>query len=111
MHPKTRFARDYPGLALVTATVGALAGVAERESKLASGLSNTALQVGAALGVAIASTVAVSRSEDYLAAHEGANPLVVLTEGCPVRLRGLGGAGAEGTAQAAGAGPGDRAAN
>ena len=69
------------GLAFVTATVAALAGVAERESGLASGLSNTALQIGQALGVAIASSVAVSRSEDYLAAHEGANPLVVLTEG------------------------------
>ena len=69
------------GLAFVTATVAALAGVAEHESGLASGLSNTALQIGAALGVAIVTTVAVSRSEDYLAANEGANPLVVLTEG------------------------------
>ena len=69
------------GLAFVTATVAALAGVDERESGLASGLSNTAFQVGQALGVAIASTVAVSGSEDYLAAHDGANPLVVLTEG------------------------------
>jgi EmrB/QacA subfamily drug resistance transporter len=69
------------GLAFVTATVAALAGVAEHESGLASGLSNTALQIGAALGVAIATTVAVSRSEDYLAANEGANPLVVLNEG------------------------------
>jgi EmrB/QacA subfamily drug resistance transporter len=72
-----------PGLGaiFVTATVAALAGVAERESGLASGLSNTAFQIGAALGVAIATTVAVSRSEDYLAANEGANPLVVLNEG------------------------------
>jgi MFS family permease len=69
------------GPAFVTATVAALAGVAERESGLASGLSNTALQIGAALGVAIATTVAVSRSEDFLAANEGANPLVVLNEG------------------------------
>jgi MFS family permease len=69
------------GLAFVTATVAALAGVPERESGLASGLSNTAFQVGQALGVAIVSTVAVSRSEDYLAANEGANPLVVLNEG------------------------------
>jgi EmrB/QacA subfamily drug resistance transporter len=69
------------GLAFVTATVAALAGVAERESGLASGLSNAARYVGAALGVAIVSTVAVSRSEDYLAANEGANPLVVLNEG------------------------------
>jgi MFS family permease len=69
------------GFTFVTATVAALAGVAEHESGLASGLSNTALQIGGALGVAIVSTVAVSRSEDYLAANEGANPLVALTEG------------------------------
>jgi hypothetical protein len=53
------------------------AGVEGRESGLASGLSNTARYIG----VAIVSTVAVSRSEDYLAANEGANPLVVLNEG------------------------------
>jgi EmrB/QacA subfamily drug resistance transporter len=69
------------GPAFVPATVAALAGVAERESGLASGLSNTALQIGAALGVAIVSTVAVSRSDHFLAANEGANPLVVLNEG------------------------------
>ena len=69
------------GLAFVTATVAALAGVAGHEAGLASGLSNTALQIGTALGVAIVTTVAVSRSAGYLAAHPGANPLVVLTEG------------------------------
>jgi EmrB/QacA subfamily drug resistance transporter len=69
------------GLAFATVSIAALAGVAERESGLASGLSNTAFQIGIALGVAIASTVAVSGSEDYLAAHEGANPLVALTQG------------------------------
>jgi EmrB/QacA subfamily drug resistance transporter len=69
------------GLAFVSATVAALAGVAEHEAGLAAGLSNTALQIGTALGVAIVSTVAVSRSADYLAANAGANPLVALTEG------------------------------
>ena len=69
------------GLAFVTATVAALAGVAEHEAGLASGLSNTALQIGAALGVAILTTVAVSTSGRYLAVNEGANPLVVLNEG------------------------------
>jgi EmrB/QacA subfamily drug resistance transporter len=65
----------------VGATVAALAGVAEHEAGLASGLSNTALQIGTALGVAIVTTVAISRSRDYLAATKGANPLVALTEG------------------------------
>jgi MFS family permease len=69
------------GPVFVTATVAALAGVEERESGLASGLSNTAFQIGAALGVAIVTTVTVTRSEDYLAANDGANPLVVLNEG------------------------------
>jgi EmrB/QacA subfamily drug resistance transporter len=69
------------GPAFVTASIAALAGVAEREAGVASGISNTAFQLGGALGVAIVSTVAISRSEDFLAANEGANPLVVLTEG------------------------------
>ena len=68
-------------LTVLTATVAALAGVAEHEAGLASGLSNTALQTGTALGVAIVTTVAVSRSQHYLAAHKGANPLAALTEG------------------------------
>jgi EmrB/QacA subfamily drug resistance transporter len=69
------------GPVFATVTIAALADVAERESGVVSGLSNSAFQIGGALGVAILSTVAVSRSEDYQAAHAGANPLVVLTEG------------------------------
>jgi EmrB/QacA subfamily drug resistance transporter len=69
------------GLAFVTASIAALAGVPERESGLASGLSNTSFQIGAALGVAIVTTVSVSRTKDYLAANTGANRLVALTEG------------------------------
>jgi EmrB/QacA subfamily drug resistance transporter len=69
------------GLAFVTATVAALAGVAEHESGLASGLSNTAFQMGAAIGTAIVATVAVSQTGDYLAANANASPLVALTEG------------------------------
>jgi EmrB/QacA subfamily drug resistance transporter len=68
------------GPVFATATIAALEGVAEREAGLASGLSNTAFQLGGALGVAIVSTVAVSRSEGYMA-DGGANPLVGLTEG------------------------------
>jgi EmrB/QacA subfamily drug resistance transporter len=69
------------GLAFVTASIAALAGVPEHESGLASGLSNTAFQVGAAIGVAIVTTVAVTRTDDYLTAHSHASPLVALTEG------------------------------
>jgi hypothetical protein len=69
------------GLAFVTASIAALAGVPERESGLASGLSNTSFQIGAAIGVALVTTVAVSRTDDYLATNAGANRLVALTEG------------------------------
>jgi EmrB/QacA subfamily drug resistance transporter len=69
------------GPVFATVTIAALADVAARESGVVSGLSNSAFQIGGALGVAILSTVAVSRSEDYQAANAGANPLVVLTEG------------------------------
>jgi EmrB/QacA subfamily drug resistance transporter len=69
------------GLAFVTATVAALAGVAEHEAGLASGLTNTALQIGGALGVAILTSVAITSSHDYLTAHTGASRLVVLTDG------------------------------
>src|SRR5262249_12930973 len=69
------------GLAFVTASIAALAGIPERESGVASGLSNTSFQTGAALGVAIVPTVAISRTEDYGAANPGANRLVGLTEG------------------------------
>jgi EmrB/QacA subfamily drug resistance transporter len=64
------------GPAFATATIAGLAGVAEHESGVASGISNTAFQLGGALGVAIVSTVAASRSE-----NGGADPLVALTEG------------------------------
>jgi len=69
------------GLAFVTASIAALAGVPERESGLASGLSNTSFQIGAALGVAIVTTVAVTRTEGYAATNAGADRLVALTEG------------------------------
>jgi EmrB/QacA subfamily drug resistance transporter len=69
------------GLAFVTASIAALAGVPEHEAGLASGLSNTSFQVGAALGVAIVTTVAVTRTDDYLAANAGASRIVGLTEG------------------------------
>jgi EmrB/QacA subfamily drug resistance transporter len=69
------------GLAFVTASIAALAGIPEREAGIASGLSNTAFQIGAAIGVATVTTVAVSRTDDYLATNTGADRLTALTEG------------------------------
>jgi EmrB/QacA subfamily drug resistance transporter len=61
------------GLAFVASSIAALAGVAEHESGLASGLNNTAFQLGAALGVALATTVAVSNTHgaDAVALTDG----------------------------------------
>jgi len=69
------------GLAFVTASIAALAGVADREAGLASGLSNTSFQIGAALGVAITSTVAISRTDDFVAENGAGNMALALTEG------------------------------
>jgi EmrB/QacA subfamily drug resistance transporter len=69
------------GLTFVACSIGALAGIDEREAGLASGLSNTTFQVGAALGTAIVSTVAVSRTGDFLAENGGGDRIVALTEG------------------------------
>ena len=69
------------GLTFVTTSIAALAGVVEQESGLASGLNNTAFQVGAALGVAVVSTVAVSRTDDFIAESGAGNMALALTEG------------------------------
>jgi predicted MFS family arabinose efflux permease len=55
-----------PGLGstFVAASVATLAGVAEREAGLASGLNNAAFQIGGALGAAVLTTVAVSEAGD-----------------------------------------------
>ena len=60
------------GFSFVPVTIGAVAGVAERESGLASGLINTCQQVGGALGLAILATVANSVSDDAVGAAQAA---------------------------------------
>jgi hypothetical protein len=74
------------GLAFVTASIAALAGVPERDSGIASGLSNTNFQIGAALGVANVTTVAISRTEDYTATHTGRQPAPRPHRRLPIRL-------------------------
>jgi EmrB/QacA subfamily drug resistance transporter len=66
-------------LAFIPVSIAALAGVGPRDAGLASGLLNTAQQVGGAIGVAIASTVAVSRTTHLL--HTGASQAAALTSG------------------------------
>ena len=50
------------GAAYVAGSIGSLAGVAEADAGLASGLNNSSFQIGGAVGVAILSTVAVSHA-------------------------------------------------
>jgi EmrB/QacA subfamily drug resistance transporter len=52
------------GAAFVASQIAALAGVAGRESGLAAGLADSSFNIGSALGIAILSTVAVSRAHD-----------------------------------------------
>jgi EmrB/QacA subfamily drug resistance transporter len=51
------------GATYVAASIATLAGVAERESGLASGLNNAAFQIGGALGSAVVTTVVLSRAD------------------------------------------------
>jgi EmrB/QacA subfamily drug resistance transporter len=55
------------GFGFTTATIAAVSGVEDREQGLASGLINTSNQIGAALGLAVLSTIATSRTDDVLA--------------------------------------------
>jgi EmrB/QacA subfamily drug resistance transporter len=66
-------------LAFIPVSIAALAGVGPREAGLASGLLNTSQQVGGAIGVAIASSVAVSRATHLL--HTGHSTAAALTSG------------------------------
>ena len=65
--------------AFIPVSIAALAGIAEKEAGLASGLLNTSQQVGGAIGVAIASTVAATHFKTLI--HSGAAAPAALTGG------------------------------
>ena len=65
--------------AFIPVSIAALAGVAQHEAGLASGLLNTTQQLGGAIGVAIASTTAATHASTLL--HQGAAPAAALTSG------------------------------
>ena len=71
------------GFAFVPVTIGAMTGVSQDESGLASGLINTSQQVGGALGLAVLGSIASSRTSDLIASANGAKAAVptALTEG------------------------------
>jgi EmrB/QacA subfamily drug resistance transporter len=56
-------------------TIAALMGVQESEAGVASGLLNTTQQIGGAIGLAAASTIATTFTAHYVTDHPGASPL------------------------------------
>ena len=60
--------------AFVPMTIGALAGVRHSDAGIASGLINTSQQIGGAIGVAAATTIAATYTSRYLDVHAGAAP-------------------------------------
>jgi EmrB/QacA subfamily drug resistance transporter len=65
--------------AFIPISIAGLAGVASHEAGLASGLLNTSQQLGGAIGVAVASTVAATHFKTL--SHAGSAPAAALTGG------------------------------
>ena len=68
------------GLGFVTTTIAAVSGVEDREQGVASGLINTSQQIGGALGLAVLSTIATTRTDHVMATGHSTLPNA-LTEG------------------------------
>jgi hypothetical protein len=77
--------------AFIPMTIGALAGVRPSDAGIASGLVNTTQQVGGAIGVAAATTIAATYTSRYLDSHTGLGPAsgAALTHGFAIAFYAL----------------------
>ena len=62
-------------LAFVPMSIGGLTGVREADAGIASGLINTTQQIGGAIGVAVATTIATMYTNRFVDAHPGSSAL------------------------------------
>src|SRR6184192_476194 len=90
-------------LAFVPMSIGALTGVKEAEAGVASGLINTSQQIGGAIGVAAATTIATTFTSHYVNAHPGVGALSggALTHGFEITFYALAAIAAAGAVLAA----------
>jgi MFS family permease len=62
------------GLSFVPVTIAGLTGVERADAGVASGLINTTQQIGGAIGVAAATTIAATYTSRYVTDHPGVSP-------------------------------------
>jgi MFS family permease len=60
-------------LAFVPMSIGGLTGVRQADAGVASGLINTTQQIGGAIGVAVATTIATTFTSHYVTGHPGSS--------------------------------------
>jgi EmrB/QacA subfamily drug resistance transporter len=80
-------------LAFVPMSIGGLTGVSQADAGVASGLINTVQQVGGAIGVALATTLATTFTSHYVTAHPGSTTTdaAALTHGFGIAFYALAG--------------------
>jgi EmrB/QacA subfamily drug resistance transporter len=90
-------------LAFVPMSIGALTGVSAEDAGVASGLINTNQQIGGAIGVAAATTIATTFTNHYVDAHAGVSAFsgAALTHGFEIAFYALAGIALAGAVLAA----------
>jgi EmrB/QacA subfamily drug resistance transporter len=90
-------------LAFVSMSIGALTGTDQSDAGVASGLINTSQQIGGAIGVAAATTIATTFTTRYVDSHSGVSELsgAALTHGFQIAFYALAAIAAAGAVVAA----------